>query len=326
MTRHPCANTSFTSGATIGLFLLVTPAFGGTSCKDEKCVPGIPCIAETTSGFSLQENKELCFGSLTISAKSIFVTKSFNLTIRVEGTLVVQPGVIIKSFDDNDNPPTPPNMEPAERGASYDRGPGTEGRSPARSGEAGTPGLSRTPGQKGAAAGQIVIEVGGDVLGDLQIDARGQNGGKGGSGQDGGRGGDGEQGARGTPDKKLGVVVGCKAGGGQGGNGGPGGPAGRGGGGGEGGSGGTVVLALQSDALATHFKTNVAGGMGGSPGSNGTPGTGGDFGYGGRGAAGCQGEELHRQGLAGPAGPPVTEDPAMGNIGGHGSVKITKFQ
>ncbi|HUK74750.1 MAG TPA: hypothetical protein VLU99_03075 [Nitrososphaerales archaeon] len=121
-----------------------------------------------------------------------------------------------------------------------------------------------------------------NVIGSVQIDLRGQqggNGGKGGNGQFGGAGQTGSGASQGTDTSWTGVpYFVCVQQPGIPGDGGRGGNAGCGGDGGDGGNGGFVKIFYTSGVNLAGLPTQLQGGKGGNPGNPGNPGTGGKAG------------------------------------------------
>jgi hypothetical protein len=118
-----------------------------------------------------------------------------------------------------------------------------------------------------------------NVIGGVNIDLRGQqggNGGKGGNGQFGGGGQGGSTAIAGTDTSWTGVPYAiCVQQPGLPGDGGRGGNAGCGGDGGDGGNGGFVKIFYTSGVNVAALPTMLQGGKGGNPGSPGNPGKGG---------------------------------------------------
>jgi hypothetical protein len=117
------------------------------------------------------------------------------------------------------------------------------------------------------------------IIGDVQIDLRGQSGGGGGQGGNGQFGGEGQNGSTavlGSDPNWLGVPnIICKQGPGLGGDGGRGGNAGCGGDGGDGGNGGNLKVFYVTGADLSKLHSKLQKGVGGSPGPAGTQGKGG---------------------------------------------------
>ena len=118
-----------------------------------------------------------------------------------------------------------------------------------------------------------------NIIGSLNLDLRGQqggDGGKGGNGQFGGAGQGGSIGVPGTDTSWTGVpYLVCVQGPGSGGDGGRGGNAGCGGTGGDGGNGGVVKVFYTSGVNLAALTPMLTGGKGGNAGGPGNPGQGG---------------------------------------------------
>jgi hypothetical protein len=136
-------------------------------------------------------------------------------------------------------------------------------------------------GVKGTQAPLVEIWVK-QIDGDLNIDLRGQQGGKGGKGGNGQFAGNGQVGASsvpGTEESWIGVPNPvCKQGPGLGGDGGKGGNAGCGGDGGDGGNGGTIKIFYTSGVNLAKIHPQLQKGIGGPVGDAGMPGKGGKSG------------------------------------------------
>ncbi len=130
-----------------------------------------------------------------------------------------------------------------------------------------------------------------EILGDIEIDLRGQqagDGGQGGNGQIGGNGQSGSAGVVGVDSNWLGVPSAvCTQPPGMGGDGGRGGNAGCGGDGGDGGNGGVFKVFYVAGADLTKFHRELQGGKGGNAGPPGKPGHGGKGGPNGLNLAQC---------------------------------------
>jgi hypothetical protein len=155
------------------------------------------------------------------------------------------------------------------------------------------------------------------IIGDVEIDLRGQgggDGGQGGAGQYGGAGQTGSTGVAGVDSNWLGVPSAvCKQPPGMGGDGGRGGNAGCGGDGGDGGDGGVFKVFFLAGADLTKFHRELQGGKGGNPGPAGNPpGKGGKAGPNGINIAQCT-SPLGAQ--DGPDGSPCRQDTDSGKGG-----------
>lgn len=191
---------------------------------------------------------------------------------------------------------------------------GTHATADDSGGGAGHTGRQGNPGYPGNNAPSLTLFVKQCPASGLEINFRGQDGGKGGKGQKGGNGGNG---AKGHPASQN--MFTCTNGAGNGGPGGTGGHGGKGGVGGTGGKGGAVTLVSLTDHLPTltqRFRVVVTGGLGGPGGDGGVGGGGGNEGPGGEQALPwCQGNGS--DGSPGPAGGNgPSGDPGMMGIEG----------
>ncbi|MDA4117335.1 MAG: hypothetical protein OK455_03220 [Thaumarchaeota archaeon] len=147
------------------------------------------------------------------------------------------------------------------------------------------------------------------IVGDIEIDLRGQrggDGGQGGAGQFGGQGQVGSPGVVGADSNWIGIPsVVCKQAPGMGGDGGRGGNAGCGGDGGDGGNGGVLKVFFVAGADLTKLHPELQGGKGGQVGPTGAVGKGGGAGANGLDLAQCT-SPLGAQN--GPDGSPCRQD------------------
>jgi hypothetical protein len=212
----------------------------------------------------------------------------------VARTIVVQPGPspTITWFRGSALPDPPGFTTKAVPGAmgAVDGAPGAEG----------TTGATGNPGFPGRSAPTLYVFASRIEGGPIEVNLRGQDGGRGGAGQDGGDGGLGRAGRR-----AVASLIDCRSPGEDGGRGGAAGNGGQGGPGGRGGSGGLFILVTTTRSLATAkaaFSVDVAAGSGGPGGTPGKPGQPGPGGAGGATVARCMGGNPGPSGAAGQPG------------------------
>jgi hypothetical protein len=267
----------------------------------ESSAQGIERFKVISGQRSLSEDTVIRAHELFVADGSIITTNGYKLVIQALDRMIIDGSATIQSFPKSNISENPrPNDgvgAPGTHGVSYNRGPGTHGRGRGTNGRngghAGNGG--RGPdGTNGRNADVIILKVGNEIEGHLEILNRGENGQSGGKGGSGGNGGNGEQGGPSTTRKIFGACT-CAAGPASGGSGGNGGAGGQGGKGGNGGRGGIIYIDLPENEQLDG-KATVAGGVGGAAGPGGTPGIGGAVGFGGRGSCGCEGRESQRKG------------------------------
>jgi hypothetical protein len=309
--------------------VLMTALSGHAACQ-KTCFSDLPCETREIQGTQEIEG-EVCAGTLVLRSGSVLILKG-HTKIQSERDLVVEGITRIISKPTRDLR-TPPSQPPAAAGgASYNRGPDTDGPGSASNGSHGgnggfgAIGLDGTPGDDAFDLTFVIgrnVEIGAG----LHIILDGQSGQDGGMGGDGGKGGDGQQGGRAIPGQPFG----CASGPGNGGNGGSGGLGGEGGIGGRGGSGGhlaifvppTKVEAIKGQ-VGSQIAISVQRGMGGATGASGTTGGVGLFGWGGRGSTGCDGRVDERKGRNGVAlGTRPQRTPLRNESGQEGDWKVS---
>jgi hypothetical protein len=299
----------------LAAYTIATPIalFGAPASGCEQvCYQGLPCQATEIMGDFVVDT-DLCAGDLILhdharlivpggAARLISVERKLKINGQAEIVTRSALTVFAKMLKARSGP----------SGASYARGPETNGPGDANAGKHGgngEAGAHGADGQDGARPPDVTLHLAEFEGGILKITAKGGPGQDGQDGGDGGRGGDGEQGGRSIPAQPFG----CRSGPGQGGNAGRGGDAGRGGAGGDGANGGNIAIEVPNGQraqiqglIAKQIPVDLSGGRAGMGGSPGTPGTAGLFGYGGRGSTGCEGRVEERKGSSGSNGNPAS--------------------
>jgi hypothetical protein len=280
-------------GATVRLCLLIAKSIAllllsnglsaqSTSVRDGTLIDIQEAISRSSPLIKVAKGVDLFVrGEQHLSTTLVVVD---NLKFEPDSKLIIDPGANNEIVLFAQNVSLPPGSQatitwkkPTLSVAQVHSGPARTGRSGVGHGARGESGENGVPGVTaagGANAPRLTFIFGGISEGKLQIDLKGQAGGRGGDGQ---RGGDGGNGAKGSPASQD--AFNCRRGAGPGGPGGNGGRGGDAGPGGHGGRGGTLIVAAPNvQTRLTRFEINVNGGEGGLPG---TRGVGGDPGMGG---------------------------------------------
>jgi len=207
--------------------------------------------------------------TLTIMTKEIEIEDRATITYDLDGRTGLDPDT-----------PAPPTTTVATNGSNGSSPPGEGSYPVADDGGPGLPGNTGERGIDGMDAPVLEIFVENVASKNMEIDFKGQDGGKGGKGGRGGNGGKGQKGAASTTSDAWYDGEECTREPGRGGNGGQGGDAGYAGRGGDGGNGGIVKVFVSSGSLAVvqDWTYVVSGGTGGAAGNPGTRGDGGDGG------------------------------------------------
>ena len=207
--------------------------------------------------------------TLTIIAKDITITGKAEITYDLDGVPGLDPDT-----------PAAPIPGPAANGSDGWTDPSAGAYPTANNGGGGSPGMPGIAGNNGRDAPSLEIFVEKVSSGQMKINFKGQDAGRGGKGGDGGKGGNGQKGAPSTADDSWYDGDECTREPGRGGNGGRGGDAGHPGRGGDGGNGGIVKVFVFDASLprvnAWEYIVN-----GGKRGETGDPGTRGEGGTGG---------------------------------------------
>jgi hypothetical protein len=313
--------------AALSITELAATTASGSACE-QVCYQGLPCQAtEITGDFVV--DADLCAGDLVLQDRArLIVPGNAARLIGIERRLRINGQAEIVTTSTLTIPPKMSKARSGPPGATYPRGPETDGPGDANPGEHGgngEDGTFGTNGQNGMRPPDITLHINEFEGGVLKITAQGGFGQDGQDGGDGGRGGDGQQGGRSIPGQPFG----CRSGPGQGGNGGNGGNAGRGGDGGNGANGGNVVIEIPIGQRAQiqglidkQILVDISGGRGGIGGKPGTPGTAGLFGWGGRGSTGCEGRVEERKGRPGTNGGPASTE-RNGKDGQQGKLTVS---
>lgn len=299
---------------------LLPPAMGqgdGQSLTRGSFVLRPARVISIPAGTNIHLTADTVLAADQIKLDGTIVTDGFLLHLDAR-EIVWGPAAKIAAFEGP--PPLPPGKPQASRGR--DGLPNYSAPRNIRNGGPGNPGNPGNPGIPGHVNPGPILYIVGHTTKQINIDARGQDGGKGGLGGQGGVGGNGAPGrsASASCDGWGSSCVGYSGPGWAGGEPGNGGQGGRGGKGGPGGRAVPLIVALGDLAGHNQDQLLVGPGIGGQPGDPGLPGNPGSAGVAGR-ADGCCGGPFgllccDKSGAPG-GSTPVFPDP--GHLGSEGS-------